>query len=316
MEGSYCSDCKKTTQVVYDHSTGDTICCECGLVLEAHVIDDTSEWRNFAVEWSSSEDRDPSRVGAASNPLLNHTHLSTTISKPLDSAAGHAWHLKTAGGSNPDQTLIRGFGAIETMADRLSIVATIKHRASEIYKKVEDHKAIKGRKNREAILAACLYIACNEDHKPRTLKEICSVANGACQKEIIRAKKFIENQFKEEIRDGTMAAGTSLRAGDVAGRFCSSLSMKHRSIKAAREALEASEQLDIRRTPITVAAAVIYIITQLSSDDQKDIKDISAATGTAVTTIRHAYKDVYPYASRLIPSWFAQEQDLKNLITP
>lgn len=42
-------------------------------------------------------------------------------------------------------------------------------RASEIYKKVEDQKSIRGR-NQDAILAACLYIACRQEDKPRTVK--------------------------------------------------------------------------------------------------------------------------------------------------
>lgn len=44
-----------------------------------------------------------------------------------------------------------------------------KDRANEIYKKVEDQKPLKGR-NQEAISAACLYIACRQENKPRTVK--------------------------------------------------------------------------------------------------------------------------------------------------
>ena len=42
-------------------------------------------------------------------------------------------------------------------------------RANEIYKKVEDQKPLRGR-NQDAILAACLYIACRQEDKPRTVK--------------------------------------------------------------------------------------------------------------------------------------------------
>lgn len=44
-----------------------------------------------------------------------------------------------------------------------------KDRANEIYKKVEDQKPLRGR-NQDAILAACLYIACRQEDKPRTVK--------------------------------------------------------------------------------------------------------------------------------------------------
>ncbi|KAF3320394.1 Transcription initiation factor IIB [Carex littledalei] len=63
----------------FDHSAGDTICTECGLVLEACSIEETSEWRTFANE---SNDNDPVRVGGPINPLLSDSGLSTVIAKP------------------------------------------------------------------------------------------------------------------------------------------------------------------------------------------------------------------------------------------
>lgn len=50
-------------------------------------------------------------------------------------------------------------------------IFTLKDRANEIYKKVEDLKSIRGR-NLDAILAACLYIACRQEDRPRTVKGI------------------------------------------------------------------------------------------------------------------------------------------------
>uniref|UniRef100_A0A1D1XFQ6 Transcription initiation factor IIB n=1 Tax=Anthurium amnicola TaxID=1678845 RepID=A0A1D1XFQ6_9ARAE len=312
MTENYCPDCKRSTEVVFDHSAGDTVCYECGLVLEAHSIDETSEWRTFANE---SGDNDPVRVGGPSNPLLTDGGLSTVISKPngtqgefLSSSLGR-WQNR---GANPDRSLILAFRTIATMADRLGLVATIKDRANEIYKKVEDLKSIRGR-NQDAILAACLYIACRQEDRPRTVKEICSVANGATKKEIGRAKEYIVKQLEVEMGQ-SMEMGT-IHAGDFLRRFCSHLGMTNQAVKAAQEAVQKSEELDIRRSPISVAAAVIYMITQLS-DDKKLLRDISIATGVAEGTIRNSYKDLYPYASRLIPTSFAKEEDLKNLCSP
>ncbi|KAG9441883.1 hypothetical protein H6P81_017737 [Aristolochia fimbriata] len=312
MADAYCPDCKRSTEVAFDHSAGDTVCTECGLVLEAHSIDETSEWRTFANE---SGDNDPVRVGGPSNPLLTDGGLSTVISKPngtqgefLSSSLGR-WQNR---GSNPDRSLILAFRNIATMSDRLGLVATIKDRANEIYKRVEDMKSIRGR-NQDAILAACLYIACRQEDKPRTVKEICSVANGASKKEIGRAKEYIVKQLELEMGQ-SMEMGT-IHAGDFLRRFCSHLGMTNQAIKAAQEAVQKSEELDIRRSPISIAAAIIYMITQLS-DDKKLLRDISLATGVAEGTIRNSYKDLHPYASRIIPSSFAKEEDLRNLCSP
>ncbi|ONM39046.1 Transcription initiation factor IIB-2 [Zea mays] len=118
MSDSYCPDCKKQTEVAFDHSAGDTVCTESGLVLEAHSVDETSEWRTFANE---SNDNDPVRVGGPSNPLLTDGGLSTVIAKPngaqgdfLSSSLGR-WQNR---GSNPDRSLILAFRTIANMADR------------------------------------------------------------------------------------------------------------------------------------------------------------------------------------------------------
>ncbi|KAH9615476.1 transcription initiation factor IIB-2 [Silene latifolia] len=309
---AFCSDCKKHTEVVFDHSAGDTVCSECGLVLESHSIDETSEWRTFANE---SNDNDPVRVGGPSNPLLTDGGLSTVISKPngssgdfLSSSLGR-WQNR---GSNPDRALILAFKTIATMADRLGLVSTIKDRASEIYKKVEDQKSSRGR-NQDAILAACLYIACRQEDKPRTVKEICSVANGATKKEIGRAKEYIVKQLEVEM--GQAVDMGTIHAGDFLRRFCSNLGMNNQAMKAAQEAVQKSEEIDIRRSPISIAAAIIYIITQLS-DEKKPLRDVSQATGVAEGTIRNVYKDLYPHIAKIIPTWYAKEEDLKNLCSP
>lgn len=125
MSDAYCSDCKRQTEVVFDHSAGDTVCSECGLVLESHSIDETSEWRTFANE---SGDNDPVRVGGPTNPLLADGGLSTVIAKPngasgefLSSSLGR-WQNR---GSNPDRGLILAFKTIATMSDRYVLVAAI-----------------------------------------------------------------------------------------------------------------------------------------------------------------------------------------------
>lgn len=46
-----------------------------------------------------------------------------------------------------------------------------KDRANEIYKRVEDQKSSRGR-NQDALLAACIYIACRQEDIPRTVKGI------------------------------------------------------------------------------------------------------------------------------------------------
>ncbi|KAL7185767.1 hypothetical protein ACSBR2_027684 [Camellia fascicularis] len=69
------------TVVVFDYSVGDTVCSECGLMLESHLIDETSEWRTFAPDGSGIRSfcRRHSVLGVR---LLTDGGLFTVFSKP------------------------------------------------------------------------------------------------------------------------------------------------------------------------------------------------------------------------------------------
>ncbi|GJW44529.1 transcription initiation factor IIB-2 [Tanacetum coccineum] len=93
-----------------------------------------------------------------------------------------------------------------------------------------------------------------------------------------RAKEYIVKQLELEM--GQSVEMGTIHAGDFMRRFCSNLGMVNQTVKAAQESVHKSEESDIRRSPISIAAAIIYIVTQLS-DDKKPLKDVALATGVA-----------------------------------
>lgn len=58
----YCSDCRKIVRV-HETCEGDAVCCECGLCMQHHMIDDRAEWRTFQSDAENGVE-DKSRVGA------------------------------------------------------------------------------------------------------------------------------------------------------------------------------------------------------------------------------------------------------------
>ncbi|XP_071705781.1 transcription initiation factor IIB-2-like [Rutidosis leptorrhynchoides] len=301
MDTMWCSDCKSMTEVEFDHITGDTVCRECALVIESNSIDETREWNTYP---NDSGDNNPVRVGVPTNVLLNHGGLLTVIAKPDGVTSSSSLGRLQNRTSNPDRSLISAFETIATMSDRLGLVEMIKNRANEIYKDFEDKNSMRGR-NVVAILAACLHIACHEEGNPHTLNEICSAANGPTKKDIGRAKEEIVKQLGLEMGEPTHSA-------DFVRRFCFNLGMTNRAVNAAQESAQESKKIDLRRSPNSIAAAVISVVTQLS-DDKKSIKDVSLVTGVSEGTIRDTFKDLYPHLSKIIPAWYAQEKDIKNL---
>lgn len=299
---NYCMDCKKATEIVEDNTSGDTICGECGLVLESWRIEETQEWRNFADD--TNDDRDPNRVGQPQGPFLTHSNLVTYISNPNPKPSDVKIFNKKQHDS--DAVSKRGLELISNMADSLGLLPTVQHRADEIYVSVEEHKTCRGRKL-EAVTAACLFIACRESNVSRTLEELASPFQ-LKKKEICKAVDLIKKQNKVPMG--------AVQAAEYVNRFCSSyLGMDKKVVKAIREAVERAEKLDLRRSPKSLLAAIIFMIAQLSHH-KKSLRDVSDAVQVAEATIKKSYRDIHPYASTLIPNWFAGQDDISKLSRP
>ncbi|CAL4909394.1 unnamed protein product [Urochloa decumbens] len=299
----FCPDCHRRTEVVLDHSSGDTICTECALVLDAHFVDEGSEWRNFADD-GGGEDRDPSRVGGPNDPFLTNGTLDTRIvynsGGPQKAAPADALpRMRLNAGPDPEQTLVEAFRGIADMADRLGLVATIRDRAKDVYKKMEEAKACPRGKKRDEFYAACLFVACRNEGKPRTYKELATAtgAGAAAKKEVGRMTTLIKKVLGEEAGQ-VMDIGV-VHAADYMRRFCSRLGMGNQEMRAAQEAARRlDEALDVRRNPESIAAAISYMVVQRAGA-AKTVKDVSLATGVAEATIKEAHKDLTPHIEML-----------------
>ncbi|CAG0916138.1 unnamed protein product [Notodromas monacha] len=263
MNKVFCNEHPDAT-LIEDYHAGDQICSECGKVVGDRVIDVGTEWRTFG----DKQDQDPSRVGAAENPLLGSGDLSTMIGPSNHSASfdefGAAKYQNKRTMSSSDRTLINSFREIGTMADRINLPRTIVDRANLLFKQVHESRSLKGRSN-DAIASACLYIACRQENVPRTFKEICAISK-VSKKEI-----GLPNPVQ----------------------------------RAATHIAKKAGELDIvpGRSPISVAAAAIYMASQ-ASEDKKTPKEIGDVAGVADVTIKQAYKLMYPRAAELFPKDF------------
>ncbi|KAJ3078270.1 transcription initiation factor IIB, partial [Quaeritorhiza haematococci] len=194
-----CRDCKDPVpNIVEDFKAGDLVCGNCGLILGNRIIDTRSEWRTF----SNSDDTgdDPSRVGAASDPLLGGiNHLDSTVIGVRDGGSGAARELNKAHGkavgAKGEKQLLHAFKEMQAMCERIGLSKVVVDSAKQLYKKVEDEKLLRG-KTQEAIMASCIYIACREQNVTRTFKEICALTK-VSKKEIGRCYKALQPLFEK-----------------------------------------------------------------------------------------------------------------------
>src|SRR3954469_9019569 len=189
-----CPDCKNPVpNIIEEFASGDLVCGDCGLVLGDRIIDTRSEWRTFA----NDEGDDPSRVGQAANPLLEGSQLDTIIGR-RDGGTGVAKDLNKVHGRataiKGERNLVQAYKEISSMCEAISLSKLVSDTAKQLYKRVDDEKLLRG-KSSDAIIAACIFIACRQEKVGRTFREICSLTR-VPKKEIGRCYKALQSKLQ------------------------------------------------------------------------------------------------------------------------
>lgn len=281
-------------QLLEDPHAGDQICSECGLVVGDRVIDVGSEWRTFSNDNGFTEDRN--RVGAAENKLFNGSNLFTRIQgathAPSYDENGTPRYRNTSQSSS-DKVLREAYRDIDEMAHKLSMPACISDRAKFMFKQVEDSRGIRGRSTGSKA-TACLYIACRQEGCPRTFKEICAVSE--CR------TKSVKRAFMHIVQLMGLSVEI-IKSDDYMSRFCAKLEVSRDVQRVANSlACKASERgLVLGRSPISVAAAAIYMAMKAADYDGQVLKRVSEICGVADATIRESCKLIGPHAISLLP---------------
>lgn len=286
-----CPDCKVSPpHIVEEFASGDLVCGDCGLVLGDRIIDTRSEWRTFA----NDEGDDPSRVGAAENPLLDGNQLDTVISR-RDGGTGTARDLNKIHGRvtavKGERNLVQAFKEIGAMCDSISLAKTVSDTAKQLYKRVEDEKLLRG-KSGDAIIAACIFIACRQEKVGRTFREICALTR-VPKKEIGRCYKSLQAKLQTNT--------SIMNSEDLMLRFCSNLQLPNYVQKAGIDLVKRAKEVGTLagKSPISVAAACIYMVSYLYHMP-KSTRDIAHVAGVSEVTIKSAYKSLYAERELLV----------------
>lgn len=351
-----CPDCREQpANLVEEFSSGDMVCGSCGLVLGDRIVDTRSEWRTFSNDDQGNDD--PSRVGDGANPFLNGSQLETSISYTPGGAGRdlHRAQSKATAQKNNNKTLLAAYKEIGAFCDSMGLLKNVSDSAKQLFKRVDDNKSLKG-KPQEAIIAGCIFIACRQEHVPRTFREIFALTK-VPKKEIGRVFKQLEKVFNEQQRAEEALAQekgdnpglvsqagykttSSTKAHDLMIRYCNNLSLSQACTTIAQELSTKAANLGTLagRSPISSAAACIYLVSYLLRQP-KTPRDISAVAGVSdglsclpplckqysvdifarnkKGTIRNAYKHLYNDRHQLIEeSWIANGKGDMGLLPP
>ncbi|MFB6202416.1 MAG: transcription initiation factor IIB family protein, partial [Halorhabdus sp.] len=170
-EGAHeqCPECGGTLQS--DSERGETVCTECGLVVEEDEIDPGPEWRAF----DAKEKDQKSRVGAPTTNMMHDKGLSTNIGWQDKDAYGNSlssrqrekmqrlrtWNERFRTRDSKERNLKQALGEIDRMASALGLPENVRETASVIYRRALDEDLLPGR-SIEGVATASLYAAARQ----------------------------------------------------------------------------------------------------------------------------------------------------------
>ncbi|PKI84883.1 transcription initiation factor IIB [Malassezia vespertilionis] len=309
-----CPECQTVPpNITEEFASGDLVCADCGLVLGDRIVDTRSEWRTFANE----DGDDPSRVGSAANPILDGIteQLESRIAA-RDGGTGTSRDLlrtmsRTYG--SRDRSLLDAFDSIQNKCDSIHLPRTVCDTAKQAYRRVDQEKLLRG-KHTDAIIAAAIYVACRVNRVPRTFPEVCALTSVRKQ-QVARCFREMKEAFGLNATGmgsvagseaahagagpgpGTSGAGTPLGlaigATDLVARYCNHLGLDMSIVRVTEAITNRIHDLGYLagRSPITIAAASIYLVTILV-DEQRTARRISVAAGVSDVTIKHSFKEL------------------------
>ena len=176
--------CPECGGLVHTNSI-ETVCDDCGLVLEDRPIDHGPEWCAF----DETERIQRTRTGPVLTPTRHDRGLSseigfdrtdvngTTLSGRKRSQIGRLRreHRRGRWSSKAEQNLAHGFSEVRRIVSALDLPRSLRDQACRLYRTAAGEDLIRGR-SIEAMAAASVYAACRCAGLPRTLEEIGATA--------------------------------------------------------------------------------------------------------------------------------------------
>ncbi|MES3160645.1 MAG: transcription initiation factor IIB family protein [Halorubrum sp.] len=261
----------------------ETVCGDCGLVLDSQPIDNGPEWRKF-----DDDETDSERTGAPLTPARHDRGLSTEIGRRTDGNGNtlsgqkrcqlgrlRREHNRGRWRSKAEQNLAHGLAETPPVSSALDLPESIRNQACALYRSATSEDLLRGR-SIEAVAAASVYATCRCNALPRTLQEVGDVAKVAVER--------VEHAYGVLNRElGLPAMPTP--PGAYVSRFASALGLsagtRHRAEALAARATD--EQLAQGCTPTGLAAACLYMAAQercerVTQTDLAEVADVTPVT--------------------------------------
>ena len=174
-----CPECNGRVRM----NTAETVCEDCGLVVDEQRIDHGPEWQSF-----SNNEEPPERTGALLTIARHDRGLSTKIGRRTD-ANGNDFsgrkrrqlarlRREQSRGrfqSKAERNLAHGLGEVRRIASALKLADSVRNQACQLFRSAQSEELLRGR-SIEGVAAASVYGMCRCNGRSRTLEDITDVA--------------------------------------------------------------------------------------------------------------------------------------------
>ena len=286
-----CPEC--AGNLASDAEHGETVCEECGLVVDEEEIDPGPEWRAF----DSKEKDNKSRVGAPTTNMMHDKGLSTNIGWQDKDAYGNSlssrqrekmqrlrtWNERFRTRDSKERNLKQALGEIDRMASALGLPENVRETASVIYRRALDEDLLPGR-SIEGVSTASLYAAARQAGTPRSLDEIAAVSR-VDKDEIARTYRYVVRELSLEIQPADPES--------YVPRFASDLDLSEEVERRARQLLQNAKQEGVHsgKSPVGLAAAAVYAASLLTNEKVTQ-SEVSEVANISEVTIRNRYHEL------------------------
>jgi transcription initiation factor TFIIB len=280
-------------QLATDTEHGETVCADCGLVVEEDEIDHGPEWRAF----DSKEKDQKSRVGAPTTQMMHDKGLSTNIGWQDKDAYGktlssrqrekmqrlRTWNERFRTRDSKERNLKQALGEIDRMASALGLPENVRETASVIYRRALSDDLLPGR-SIEGVATSALYAAARQAGTPRSLDEIATVSR-VDKDEIARTYRYVVRELGLEIQPADPE--------QYVPRFASELDLSDESERRARDLLKTAKDQGVHsgKSPVGLAAAAIYAAALLTNEKVTQ-SEVSEVANISEVTIRNRYHEL------------------------
>ncbi len=286
-----CPECGSMDFVV-DPEAGETVCTQCGLVLQEHTLTQMPEWRVFTPEQEEAK----IRVGPPSSFKQFNKGLSTTF-QPYKDVHGKylpmkerlrmqrllKWNVRTRIYSSSERNLSKALSLLTRLSDSLHIPDDVSENAALIYRRALEKGLVRGR-SIECIASASLYASCRISSTPRSLKEIAEVSLRG-PKEISKCYRLLQQNLEMHVPLDDPIKYVS--------KVASKAELSPKTLGLATQILQKTKAINgcAGKGPAGLAAAALYVAA-LMNGEKVTQKRLAVAASVTEVTIKNRYKGI------------------------